>query len=783
MPGSRRRATGSTDRSFVEWLLVTVFCAAVAAAATGLDWAWRLDQAAYDAAMSLARPAPDDEVVIVAIDDASLAEIGRWPWRRSVHAALIERLSRAGVSAIGLDIILHEPGAEQPDADRALADAIAASGRVVLPVVQAARSDRIVGEALPVPLFAAGAGGLGHIHVEFDPDGIARSVYLWEGFGATRHPQLGLAVLQLAHPERAASYPPPAGASAGDGAWHRADWLRIPFSGPPGSYRHVSYAEVLRGDVDDALLRDKVVFVGATALGMADSVPTPTSGFNRPMPGVEVNASVYAALKRGEGIALLPAWQPATVAAVIVIALMVVMLRAAPRVALLWAAVGVAGTLLLTWFGLHGAHVWFPPAGALIGCVLCYPLWSWRRLEAAQRYLDDQLDMLHEDASRLFPLGGAPLPPVHDMDLVQRRIRRVGQAVERLRQMRRFIADTLDSLPVGALVADPQGRIVLGNREALRLLQVRALAEVPGALAALSWPPGIALQNDLPRPSTAGTTPAVEIEGPGERFLMVQVAELMDDGGQAAGIVIGISDITRIREAQRGREETMHYLSHDLRSPMASILTLIEAEKLAGTPAPEALEFLRQLSRYANSALKLADDLFRLVRAEAIDQERFTRFGLADVAQDAIDEVWALARAKQVQVVLDADETVCAEAEVRGDQELVRRALINLLGNAVKYGPEQAQVRVTLAREDGDWAVAVSDQGEGITPAQMPGLFRRFGRLKTAASRRESGVGLGLMIVKTVAERHGGRIRVASTPGQGTTFTLTLPAATGPADA
>ena len=78
-----------TERGFFEWLIVTVLCAALAMAATWAGWLWRMDQVAYDAAMSVARPAADPQVVIVAIDDPSLAEIGRWPWRRSVHAALI----------------------------------------------------------------------------------------------------------------------------------------------------------------------------------------------------------------------------------------------------------------------------------------------------------------------------------------------------------------------------------------------------------------------------------------------------------------------------------------------------------------------------------------------------------------------------------------------------------------------------------------------------------------------------------------------------------------------
>ena len=761
-----------TQRSTVEWLMVTLLCAALALLATWFGWGWRIDQTGYDAAMSMATHEIDDDITIVAIDDPSLAEIGRWPWRRSVHAALLERLAEAGAKVVALDIILNEPNPDDPAADRVLARAIRDSGNVVLPVVQASRGNRITGEALPAPAFRASAAALGHIHVELDPDGIARSVYLWEGFGTPRYPQLALATLQQADPASAARYAPPVnGAGA---TWHRSDWLRIPFSGPPGSYRHVSYADVLRGDVDPAVLRDKVVFVGATAMGMADSVPTPTSGFNRPMPGVEVNATVYSALRRGDGVHMMPLPLAGALAAAIVVGLMVIMLRSTPRGALLIAFLASAGTLVLSASLLHSAQWWFPPFGAILGCVLCYPLWSWRRLEAAQRHLDDQLEILHRDAGMLFPVMQPHLPAIHDADPLQARIRRVTQAVQRQREVRRFIADTLDTLPVGAVVTNSAHEVMLCNRQAMALLEANRPDDVAHALAALEWPRD-SDDGDMPVPDAHGKVVTRELDAPSGARVLVSVSGLVNAAGTRIGTVLGLADITRIHEAQRSREETMHYLSHDLRSPIASILTLIEAERISGDVPPSGQELLRQLNRYANSALKLADDLFRLVRAESVDAASFREFSLVAAVQDAADEVWVLARARTVQVtvrpVVD-DEEACF---VRGDRELVRRALVNLLGNAIKYGPSDSEVLVEIKRDGGAWAVSITDHGEGIRHELLPRLFRRFGRLPTAASRREAGLGLGLMIVKTVAERHGGHIHVASTPGEGSTFTLSLP--------
>jgi CHASE2 domain-containing sensor protein len=151
-------------------------------------------------------------------------------------------------------------------------------------------------------VLAGAAAALGHIQMEFDPDGVARSVYLQEGWGLARHPQLALALQQVV--SGAGGADPAATHQAGEPVWQRRDWLRIPFAGPPGSFTHISYADVLSGAVPAEVLRGKLILVGATALGLADSVPVPTSGFSRPMAGVEVHANVLAAIRAGNAITL-----------------------------------------------------------------------------------------------------------------------------------------------------------------------------------------------------------------------------------------------------------------------------------------------------------------------------------------------------------------------------------------------------------------------------------------------------------------------------------------------
>jgi signal transduction histidine kinase len=284
---------------------------------------------------------------------------------------------------------------------------------------------------------------------------------------------------------------------------------------------------------------------------------------------------------------------------------------------------------------------------------------------------------------------------------------------------------------------------------------------------------------ELPRPDDADGPMQVEAELADGRVVLASAAGLFDDSGQSLGAVIGLSDISALREAQRSREDTMHFLSHDLRAPLASILTMLDpANAGAGAPLSSDAERLGWVERYARKALTLADDLFRLVRAEDVDPARFTLLSLEMVVQDAVDQVWAPAHSKHIHLITEIDEADDDQpCLVRGDGDLLCRAIVNLLGNAVKYTPEGGEVRVSLTGQAGEWAVAVSDTGAGIAPEQQSRLFQRFSRLPTAQNRRIGGVGLGLMMVRTVADRHGGSINVSSRLGEGSVFTLRLPAA------
>lgn len=326
-----------------------------------------LDTAIYDAHMADWTAQPDGRTLIVAIDERSIAELGQWPWPRAVHARLIDRLRHAGARAIALDLVLSEPDRNGPANDFALAEAMRRSARVVLPVVPSASElNGPQEELLPIPVLSAAAAAFGHTDLAPDHDGRTRQLIPRAGLGDAHWPSLAEALLAVPRTPRAA--PPSASTpSQAPFEWVRGDRVRLRFTGPDGTYPQVSYADVLEGDVPDALLRDRLVIVGTTAPGLAPTMFTPTAG-NGAMSGAEFLANAVDTLRTGQAMRDAPAAWRAVTAFVLVASLAWLGVGRSMQRALLclvMPAVLVIGASVAL---LRFAHVWFGPA-ALV-CVL-----------------------------------------------------------------------------------------------------------------------------------------------------------------------------------------------------------------------------------------------------------------------------------------------------------------------------------------------------------------------------------------------------------------------------
>ncbi|MGA0612416.1 CHASE2 domain-containing protein [Caldimonas sp. KR1-144] len=432
MPAARpaRRLRGLQRRlRGMLWLLFALGVAALGAV-NGLG---RVDALIADRLLAWTpRPAPAD-VVIVAIDDASLTALGRWPWPRVVHAQLLDALTPMRPRAVGLDLLFSEP---DDDDDRVLADAMRRNGRVVLPLRMAPLQGGEAIVSLPVPVLASAAAGLGHLHVGLEADGIARGVFLREGFGNVLWDHFAWSLARVAGvaPRLPAGRHEAADAEAEAARWWRREQhFPIPFSGPPGHLRRLSYVDVLEGRVDPAQIRDAIVLVGATAPGLSDAYLTPVSGRGALMPGVEIAAQALDALREGRWLRSTSPAEGAALAVAPLLLAMAALRFLRPRAALLLTLALLPAVLALAWWLRHAFALQWPPAAAMLGLLLLYPLWSWHRLETALNYLEREFK---RNLRRLPPDERAGLAPAAG-DLLDRRIAALSAAAQQLRSLER----------------------------------------------------------------------------------------------------------------------------------------------------------------------------------------------------------------------------------------------------------------------------------------------------------------------------------------------------------
>lgn len=793
-----------------EWLAIATILVALVVSAVRFEWFSRIENTAYDLALtsSYQKEARQD-IIIIGIDEDSLTVLGRWPWDRVVHATLLNKLSEGKPKVIGMDIVLSERD-RTPGADNVLAEAVRANGKVVLPVSQQTEKGKLNGEALPVPVIALAAAGLGHISTQLDSDGLVRRVNLRAGWRAATYPSLGVAMLTVADPARWGSQAKAFGEPNDDQA---ADWVtdfayNVPYAGPPGHFRHVSYFDVLSGKIAPETFRDKIVFVGATASSLYDEYPTPVSGQkSRSMPGVEIHANVVQGMLEGIDIRHASVAATAAISSVLVVVLLAAFLWLSPRQSLVLTIILVALTVGASILLLRFAGWWWSPVIAGIAMLLAYPLWSWRKLEATQRYFDEELIRLEHERSVVPIETSHAITPRHTVrefipDVIERRIGALKFATQRMRNMNRFISDSLESLPEAALVSDMNGRVMLANSSADRMFG--AAPDAAKEKAGVSLLEGRDLfelmstlhQNDTGTwkellASTYESTKVISVEARAsdDREYLVQLAPSFSISGAQTGSIVTLVDISPLRESERKRDEALRFLSHDMRSPQASILTLLELR----SEDPESMPVERLVDRvgkYARRTLNLADEFLRLAKAERSRPQDFRPTEISELLRDAAEEGWSLASNKNIKVNL---EVPGREAWVQADRDLLTRVIMNLLSNAIKYSPPDTTITLRLRADEKTWVLDVADQGYGIAEADMSKLFNRFQRIHREGQPEEDGIGLGLVFVKTVVARHGGTVGVTSKarpnadePGaatsrdHGTTFSVTLPAIPSP---
>ena len=704
----RQNRSGNLTNSAI----LAVFAVAVTGAAWVLGWLPPMERAATDLLLRASTSNKDSEAQVVAIliDDEAVQRFGPLPWSRAQLAELVVASSASGARGIAIDLILTE--STDPEADRALAEALAG-----VPVAIAAAFDRNGSWLLPNESLG-GASIAAHAYGEVGPDGVVRTISATKQGHGLSLPALSLAAARFLRPEVAIE----PGAE-----------LRPEFRPAPQHIPRLSAASALDGSYDPKEIAGRVVFVGISATGAGDQFVVPTGPRHAPVPGVLAHASATISIAQDRLVRVPGPWW--SLAAALLVAFGIQLIRDRRGAFDLAAFAAVAGGLiLLAMFAVRFALVLIPVTSLLTVAVVSALLRETAESRSARRESGHLLKAVLEHVGAT--PSTVPRTAAGRLDSLRRLQDRV---LEEDATRRALLAD----MDEGVVLWSIDGEIVLANPAAERL-----------------WG-GMPELTEITQTSDA-TDPLVLTRGP--RHLAVGVTDL------GRGHLAILRDISAERTLEKRRQEMQRLVSHELKTPLASIAGFgenLERYELSADEQRRVASLIRGEAQRLQQMVTVFLDLEQLGgghwdgATEAVDlgQQVAARLEVLDAA----------AGARQITIA----QSIGEGCRVQAVPALLDRVVDNLVGNAVKYTHPGDTIEVEVLRSTDQVHLLVRDHGPGIPEEGLARVFDRFYRIP---GTEETGAGLGLALVKEVVDWHGGCIAIDSEIGNGSAFNVSLPA-------
>jgi signal transduction histidine kinase/CHASE2 domain-containing sensor protein len=732
-----------------------------------------LEQIAYNSLFRLrGEQSWDDRLVLITIDDASIEQIGLFPWPRRQYVKLLQMLTQAQPSVIGLDLIFSEPSVD----DDQLAKVMGDYGRVVLAKVY----NRAEIPLRPVPNLLDAAIATGHVVHDQDTDGVTRRVPLY----VKNTPVLGLATLQVHALVRE---------NVSLDGLQPVLWIN--WSGSVQRIPQYSFVDVVQGKIPIDRFRDKIVLVGATAVGM-DPLVTPYNR-NPEASGLHLHVAIIDTLLKQKALQPLSSYW-----------LWVVLLGAGPVFSCLlsrqpgkWAfVVGLAANLGWTVFAIwmFSLNYWIP-----VAMPICLFTLTSMATALSRRLKTDEL--LRQQMQRLWQ--------AYQKDLVIRSSNSSSEEIENSNSWLDSIqsahqlalladqfgrsqatqASIARSLPIALLAIDLDGRVWFCNPVATEWLQVQTGDSLLPNLIP-QWISQAAWQSDIKTLQQQGDVAARTLQS-GDRWFELKLESLItpppDKNSQADnyldGFLVVLADVTTQKQAEAAlatqvqelqqlsqlKDDFLSMVSHELRAPMANIQMAIELLKISQAPDRIA-HYLKILQHECRREVELINDLLDLQRLEAGSQTFSPeKIDLQNWLPPIIEPFYERAQAQgQIFQVNLAPHLPC----LISDQNSLERILAELINNACKYTPPDGKIQVMANFTPSYLEFKVINWGTQIPKTELPKIFDKFYRVPQADPWKRGGTGLGLALVKRLVEYLGGGIQVESESGQ-TMFTVQLPLA------
>lgn len=759
----------------VGWRLLPGVIAALAAAGLlKLGALNTLERIAYNW-LFLARgeTAWDERVVIVAIDEASLKKIGRFPWPRQQYTRLLKQLILAEPGVAVFDIILPESSQD----DSQLAAAMEQHGRVVL----AAGWDNTGAPLQPNQQLQEAAIAIGHVLKRDDFDGVTRKVEPQiKGI-----PTLGIAAVQAYAFVQAPVQLPSLNRS-----------LLLNWAGPSRQVPQYSFVEVVEGRVPPQQLRNKIILIGITATGF-DPLRTPFER-NPPATSVHLHATVIHNILR-QNFLQVPR-QNWTVLILLLggpgLAFVLSERRTGQQLLLL---MGLSAGWLLFSVLQFGAGYWVPLALPIVtfgltGIAVAIgerlrESW-WLRCEIDQLWRTYAPDLIFSASN----WTGTELsyPHWHPQSSAMVRVTQLAALAEQLGRSQSTQLAISRSLSIGLVAVNPDGRVWFCNPVAADWLKVQVGHSihdllVPHWLSQADW------QADLSQLRQRDWVKPREFHR-GDRWFELKLEPLLYQPAQLAlvsglrqldGWLLLLEDITARKQIEENltrqmqelqqvsllKDDFLSTVSHELRAPMANMKMAIHLLKVS--PSPEQREhYLKILQSECDREVNLINDLLDLQRLEAGAKTlKVETLSLQDWLPQIIEPFYERAANRQQTLEIE----IPAELPLLvSDSASLERLLVELLHNACKYAPPTGEIKLLVNAVPSQVELQVRNSGSEIPEAELPRIFEKFYRILKNDRWKQGGTGLGLALVKRLVEYLGGSIRVESGAGW-TTFIVRLP--------
>jgi two-component system phosphate regulon sensor histidine kinase PhoR len=331
----------------------------------------------------------------------------------------------------------------------------------------------------------------------------------------------------------------------------------------------------------------------------------------------------------------------------------------------------------------------------------------------------------------------------------------------------------MNGMREGMLVVDEGMRVVASNRMALEIFSGVEGALEARRLSELTRNPSINNAFIAALRSNEQSETKVEMEGPGGPIFDLRVVPLRLDEENSRGAMGVFFNITRLERLERVRQEFLSNVSHELRTPLTAIIAFVETLEDGALADQESnRRFLSIIRKNAERMHNLIDDILELSAIEAgMVRVEIEEVRIYSLVNDVLTALASRASARDVTL----KNEVAPQTIVFADARRLEQMLTNLIHNAIKFNRENGSVTIRHERTERD-RISVLDTGDGIPPEHIKRIFERFYRVDRARSREMGGTGLGLAIVKHLARAHNGEVSVQSTPGEGSTFVIELPA-------